>query len=49
MSLVLPFIPFFVRELGVVERGEIERWSGLIFSAPFLAAALMSPDLGAPR
>lgn len=46
MSVVLPFIPFFVRELGITERAAVERWSGLIFSGPFLAAGLMSPVWG---
>ncbi len=46
MSSVLPFLPFFVRELGVTDRVAVERWSGLIFSGPFLAAALMSPVWG---
>lgn len=46
ISIVLPFIPFFVRELGITDRREVELWSGLIFSGPFLAAALMSPVWG---
>ena len=46
MSIVIPFIPFFVRELGVTDRAAVERWSGLIFSGPFLAAGLMSPVWG---
>jgi len=47
MSIVIPFIPFFVRELGVTDRAAVERWSGLIFSGPFLAAGLLSPVWGA--
>lgn len=47
MAAVLPFIPFFVRELGVTDRADVERWSGLIFAGPFLAAGLMSPVWGA--
>jgi DHA1 family multidrug resistance protein-like MFS transporter len=46
MGIVLPFIPFFVRELGVTDRAAVERWSGLIFSGPFLAAGLLSPIWG---
>ena len=46
MAIVLPFIPFFVRELGVTERASVERWSGLIFSGPFLAAGLLAPVWG---
>jgi DHA1 family multidrug resistance protein-like MFS transporter len=46
MGIILPFIPFFVRELGVEDRAAVERWSGLIFSGPFLTAGLMSPVWG---
>jgi DHA1 family multidrug resistance protein-like MFS transporter len=46
MGIILPFIPFFVEELGVTERAAVERWSGLIFSAPFLAAGVLSPVWG---
>jgi DHA1 family multidrug resistance protein-like MFS transporter len=46
MGIVIPLIPFFVRELGIADRAAVERWSGLIFSGPFLAAALMSPVWG---
>jgi MFS family permease len=47
MGIVLPLIPFFVRDLGVTDRASVERWSGLIFSGPFLAAALLAPVWGA--
>jgi len=46
MGIVLPLIPFFVRDLGVTDRAAVERWSGLIFSGPFLAAALLAPVWG---
>lgn len=46
MGIVIPLIPFFLRELGMTDRAELERWSGLVFSGPFLAAALMSPVWG---
>lgn len=47
MGIVIPLIPFFLRELGMTDRASLERWSGLVFSGPFLAAALMSPVWGA--
>lgn len=46
MAIVIPFIPFFVRELGVVERTAVERWSGVVFSGPFLMAGLLAPVWG---
>ncbi|MCP3981772.1 MAG: multidrug efflux MFS transporter [bacterium] len=46
MGIVIPLIPFILRDLGMTDRGTLERWSGLVFSGPFLAAALMSPVWG---
>jgi len=46
MALVLPFLPLYIRELGVVDTDAVQRWSGAIFSAPFLCAALMTPFWG---
>jgi len=46
MGIVIPLIPFFLRDLGMTDRADLERWSGLVFSAPFLAAATMSPVWG---
>ncbi|MBI5968743.1 MAG: MFS transporter, partial [Deltaproteobacteria bacterium] len=28
MSLILPFLPFYIRELGVKDLPEVKRWSG---------------------
>lgn len=46
MALVLPFLPFYVRELGVQDLHDVERWSGLIFSAPFMVAIFAGPLWG---
>ena len=46
MALVLPFLPLFLRELGIEDNAAVQRWSGTIFSAPFLCAALMTPLWG---
>jgi len=46
MGVVIPLIPFFLRDLGMTDPAAIERWSGLIFSAPFLVVALISPVWG---
>ncbi len=46
MGIIMPLIPFFLRELGMSDRAAIERWSGLIFAGPFLAAAIVSPLWG---
>ena len=45
-TLVMSFLPIYVRELGVESTGGIALWSGLILSASPLMAALMGPLWG---
>ncbi|HSU80621.1 MAG TPA: MFS transporter [Candidatus Angelobacter sp.] len=44
-SMVIPFLPLFLLELGV--HTHTEMWSGLLFSSAFLAGAIASPFWGA--
>src|SRR5512144_623288 len=46
MNLVVPFLPFFIRELGVAEPAELARWSGLVFSGPFVLSFIATPIWG---
>lgn len=43
-SMVIPFLPIFLIQIGVTEN--VEMWSGLLFSSAFLAGALSSPFWG---
>lgn len=43
-SMVLPFLPLYLKEMGVT-RG-IETWSGLIYGASFLSGGIMAPVWG---
>lgn len=43
-SMVIPFLPIFLLQLGVHQHTEI--WSGLLFSSAFFAGALSSPFWG---
>jgi MFS transporter, DHA1 family, multidrug resistance protein len=43
MSMVVPFLPFFIRELGVSDEGSIARWSGIVFSGPFIISFFTTP------
>lgn len=45
-SLVFPFLPLYLRDLGVEGEKELARWSGAVFSVTSLAAALVSPFWG---
>ncbi|PDT28366.1 MFS transporter [Rhizobium sp. L9] len=46
MTLLLPFLPLYVEELGVTEHTAIVQWSGVAYGATFLAAALVAPLWG---
>ncbi len=46
MNLVVPFLPFYIRSLGVTNPQELARWSGLVFSGPFLISFFMTPIWG---
>jgi MFS family permease len=46
LSLVMPFLPFYLKELGVTAREDVKIWSGLLFSAPFMVAAFLQPIWG---
>ncbi|SAL06612.1 major facilitator transporter [Caballeronia calidae] len=46
MTLVLPFLPLYVEELGVRGHAAIVQWSGIAFGANFLAAGLIAPLWG---
>ena len=46
MTLLLPFLPFYVAELGVKTDAAIVQWSGVAFGATFLGAGLVAPLWG---
>ena len=46
MTLLLPFLPLYVEQLGAVGHAAIVQWSGIAFGATFFAAALVAPLWG---
>ncbi len=46
MSMVLPFLSLYIKELGVTDPNEISVWAGLVFSANFVTAFLFQPIWG---
>ncbi|MHC2298660.1 MFS transporter [Rhizobium mongolense] len=46
MTLLLPFLPLYVAELGVSEHAAIVQWSGIAYGATFFAASLVAPLWG---
>lgn len=45
-SLVMPFLPLYVEQLGVTGHSELNLWSGIVFSITFLFSAIASPFWG---
>jgi len=45
-NLVFPFMPFYVKELGVQDEGQIALWSGLLGTSTGLALFVFSPIWG---
>ena len=46
MTLLLPFLPLYVEELGVQGHAAIVQWSGIAFGATFFAASFFAPIWG---
>ena len=46
MTLLVPFLPIYVAELGVTSPSAVVQWSGVAFGVTFLAAAVVSPAWG---
>lgn len=46
MNLVVPFLPFYIRDLGITDQNELAKWSGLVFAGPFFTAFIATPFWG---
>ena len=46
MTLLLPFLPIYVEQLGVEGHAAIVQWSGVAYGITFLGAGLMAPVWG---
>ena len=46
MTLLLPFLPLYVEQLGVEDPAAIVQWSGVAYGATFFTAALSAPLWG---
>ncbi len=46
MTLLLPFLPLYVEQLGVTDHAAIAEWSGAAYGATFFSAALCAPLWG---
>ena len=48
LSMLLPFLPLYVQQLGVESPAAVIQWSGIAFGATFLGTARDRAALGAP-
>ena len=46
LSMLLPFLPLYVQQLGVTSQAAIVQWSGVAFGATFLGTAVTAPLWG---
>jgi MFS family permease len=46
MTLLLPFLPIYVAELGVQSQAAIVQWSGIAYGISFLGAGILAPAWG---
>jgi MFS transporter, DHA1 family, multidrug resistance protein len=46
MNLVVPFLPFYIRELGVTDPEAIANWSGFVYAGPFFLSFFFTPLWG---
>jgi len=45
-SVIFPFLPYYVQELGITELHQVELWSGLLFAAQAVTMAIFAPIWG---
>jgi MFS family permease len=46
LSMLLPFLPLYVQQLGVTSPAAVVQWSGVAFGATFLGTAVTAPIWG---
>ncbi|HEU4962386.1 MAG TPA: MFS transporter [Bacilli bacterium] len=47
MSMIMPFLPLYIKSLGVTDPQDLTFWSGLVFSGTFMTSAIFAPIWGA--
>jgi len=46
MAFVIPFLPFYIKELGISNLKQVANWSGALIGAPSLIMVIVSPIWG---
>ncbi len=47
MSSCVPFLPLYIRQLGITNMQEAKLWSGIVFSGPYILSIISVPIWGA--
>ncbi|PTM59717.1 MFS transporter [Desmospora activa] len=46
MTMIIPFLPLYLKEMGITDPAKTQLWAGIIFGANFLSAFVMAPIWG---
>jgi DHA1 family multidrug resistance protein-like MFS transporter len=46
MTMIIPFLPLYIQELGVTDEKQVALWAGIIFAGNFVTAFLFQPFWG---
>lgn len=46
MTMIMPFLPLYLKELGITDQSEMQIWSGIIFGINFFSAFIVAPIWG---
>lgn len=46
MTMIIPFLPYYIQEMGVTDSHQVAVWSGLIFAANFVTSFIFQPIWG---
>lgn len=46
MTMIIPFLPLYIQDMGIHDPHEVAMWAGLIFAANFITAFIFQPIWG---
>src|SRR5690554_8059281 len=46
MTMIIPFLPLYIQELGVTDEKQVALWAGIIFAGNFVTAFIFQPVWG---
>lgn len=46
MTMIMPFLPLYLKELGMTDPKQVQLWAGLIFGINFLSQIIVQPIWG---